>query len=131
MDLIKELIALSKKPETTVMEGSHVFPDVDKLELDPDRMDAHDVARALLPTMIRMAYVHLLEDKKTHERRHGPKSDDEDAYNFDLSKDALFERFEDLQNALADRIKELDEEDFNVAVKQLSREFTEPLEEKK
>jgi len=110
--------------ESLVMEAD-VFPDVDVIKLDPDRADSHDVVNALMPTLIRMAYVYLVDDKVKYERTH---KDDEDTP-FEFTEDELDERLENLIENVVKRLEEVSMRDRKADIKKMSGEFKEKLTE--
>jgi hypothetical protein len=110
--------------ESLVMEAD-VFPDIDVIKLDPDRADSHDVVNALMPTLIRMAYVYLTDDKIKYERTHR----DEEDTPFEFTEDELDDRLENLIENVIKRLEEVSTHDRKDYIKRLSSEFKEKLTE--
>lgn len=105
-----------------------LFSDFHEIKVDPDRDDLHDIQDKLLPVIVKMAYKNLFSDKEKHERKHGPKSTDEDAYNFEFTESALAEEVEAMLNALGNKLKELNSSDIKSTIKAVSKDFKDPLE---
>lgn len=80
---------------------------VDEIRLDPERDDSFDVVDKLMPFLIKQAYYYLNDKRNKHERVHGDPSDDEDAYNFDFSEDALRDELDDVITHLKNRFADL------------------------
>lgn len=116
-----------KNPTAPMLTEADVFPDVDVIKLDPDRADAYDVVSALMPTLVRMAYVYLTNDKVKYERTH---TDEEDTP-FEFSKDALDEQLENLIDNITKRLEDLSTHDRGDYIDRLKSEFKEKLEEPK
>lgn len=113
-----------------LLNEAMLFDDFYEIKLDPDRADTHDVMDRLTPLIVKMAYKNLHSDKEKHERKYGPKSDDEDAYNFDFSEDALADEVENVMNDLAGKLRNVSTKDIKAAIQAVSKEFKEPLEKK-
>lgn len=122
----KEVAFKELVKESLIMEAD-VFPDVDVIKLDPDRADAYDVVQALMPTLVRMAYVYLTDDKVKYERTH---TDEEDTP-FEFSKDALDEQLENLIDNITKRLEDLSTHDRGDYIDRISSEFKEKLQEPK
>lgn len=105
------------------------FDDVDVIKIDPDRDDAYDIASKLLPTLTKIAYTYLLHDRKTHERKHGSRSDDEDAYNFSFTKEELKNRLEELVKHVGDKLTDQADKDFDATFQSVSKDFKDKVEE--
>ena len=110
---------------------SMLFSELHNVKIDPDRADVGDLMDKLLPLLVKIAYKNLHSEKEQHERKHGPKSDDEDAYNFDFSVDALVEKVDELSDQLADELKYLKTAEVKDTIKALSKDLKEPLKDKK
>lgn len=110
--------------ESIVMEAD-VFADIDVIKLDPDRADSHDVVNALMPTLIRMAYVYLVDDKAKYERTHR----DEEDTPFEFTTDELDDRLENLIENVVKRFEEVSMRDRKADIKKMSSEFKEKLNE--
>jgi len=115
------------KSTPIITESKDVFPDVDVIKLDPDRADAYDVVQSLMPTLVRMSYVYLVEDKIKYERTH---KDEEDTP-FEFTEDALEERLDDLIKHIRNRLDDESSHDKKAAIDRLKGEFKEKLEEEK
>lgn len=116
------------KISALLTEAKMLFPDFHNIKLDPDRSDLHDVTNQLLPLIVKMAYKDLWVDKEQHERKYGPKSDDEDAYNFEFTHDALIDKVEDLLSVLAERFKDIRLADIKDEIKRAEKDFRDKLE---
>lgn len=112
-----------KDPIEQILIESDVFPDVDVIKLDPDRADAFDVVQALMPTLVRMAYVYLSDDKVKYERAH---TDEEDTP-FEFTKDALDEQLEKLIENICNRFEDFSTHDRGNYIDRVSSEFKEKL----
>lgn len=116
------------KISTLLSEAKMLFPDFHNIKLDPDRSDLHDITEQLMPLIVKMAYKDLWIAKEQHERKYGPKSDDEDAYNFEFTHDALADKVEDLLSALAERLKDVRSADIKDEIKRAEKDFEDKLE---
>ena len=107
----------------------HQFKEIDTITIDPDRDDVYDITNKIMPSLIRMAYTHLVADKVSHEKKFGASSDDEDSYNFSFTKSELVDRLETLINNLKDK---LDDETHGTELKdsitKMESEFKTPLD---
>lgn len=92
------------KLHSLLNEASMNFDDFDTIKVDPDRDDVYDLAEKIIPTIARLAYTNLMADKERHEKKYGPASDDEDAYNFQFDKSALVEEMEKVIDQLNTRL---------------------------
>lgn len=118
------------KLNSLLTESTMLFKDFHEIKVDPDRDDVRDITDKLLPLAVKMAYTQLYHDRKKHEQKYGEASDDdEDAYNFEFTADALSDLTEELLGHLADRIKEVSSSDINAAI--AAEKFVIPLEDKK
>jgi hypothetical protein len=106
-------------------ESKDIFPDVDVIKLDPDRADSYDVVNAIMPTLIRMAYVYLVEDKEKYERTH---TDEEDTP-FEFTEDALEDHLENLIDQVGKRFEDISNHDRKSFINRMKSEFKEKLEE--
>lgn len=103
--------------------SSDYFSDVDVIKFDPDKVDTHDIVNALMPTLVKMAYVQLSDDKKKYERTHT----DEDDEPFKFTKDELEERLDDIVGNLKDRLSDLSSRELIYHINKMEKEFREPL----
>lgn len=106
----------------------HQFKEKDTIVIDPDRDDSHDIVNKLMPTLIRMAYTHLVIDQVSHEKRHGPKSDDEDAYNFEFTKSELRDRISTLIDHVREKLDDITDSELDEDISRMEHEFKTPLE---
>jgi hypothetical protein len=113
----------------SLLSEAMLFKDFHEIKVDPDRDDSRDIADKLLPLAVKMAYTQLYHDRETHERKYGPSSEDEDAYNFEFTADALSDLTEELLNHLAEKLKDISTEDIKTAIS--AEKFVIPLETKK
>ena len=113
---------------TLLCESKMLFNEYHSIRIDPDRDDLYDVADKLLPAFVKMAYKNLVSDKERHEAKHGEKSSDEDAYNFEFTEDALLNEFETLTSLFAEKLKNLSSKEIKDLIKLSSKDFKEPLE---
>ena len=113
-----------------LLKEAMLFDDFHVIKLDPDRADTFDVFDQLKPLIVKMAYKNLHSDKEKHERKYGPKSDDEDAYNFEFTEEALAEEVESIMSDLAGKLNTISSKDVKSAIQAVSKEFKEPLEKK-
>lgn len=104
-----------------------LFKDFHEIKVDPDRDDLHDIENKLLPVLVKMAYTNLYHDRKKHEGKYGPPSDDEDSYNFEFTEDALSEMTTEMLDQLADRLKEVTTGDIKSTITASLKDFPEPL----
>jgi hypothetical protein len=111
-----------------VLSEAILFDDFHEIKVDPDRIDTFDLFDHLKPLIVKMAYKNLHSDKESHERKHGPRSDDEDAYNFEFTESALADEVEAIMNDLAGKLKTVSSKDVKAAIQAVSKEFKEPLE---
>jgi hypothetical protein len=116
------------KIATLLTEAKMLFPDFHEIKLDPDRSDLHDITNQLMPLIVKMAYKDLWIDKEKHEQKYGPKSDDEDAYNFEFTESALVDKVEDMLSALAERLKDIRMADIKEEIKRSEKDFQDKLE---
>jgi hypothetical protein len=106
-------------------EAKDVFPDVDVIKLDPDRADAYDVVQSIIPTLIRIAYTNLVNDKQKYERTHTDKED----ISFEFTKGALEEEVDKLIKHITNRFDDLSSHDKLSYIDRIKSEFKEKLEE--
>lgn len=104
------------------------FPDVEKLSFDPDRASAFDVQHALMPLLVKMAYVRVMDAKAKHEKDNWDP-EDEDHSEFNLSTDTLAEKVEDVINDLVGRLEGIRSDDIIQAIKLEKKSFKTPLTE--
>ena len=104
------------------------FSGEDTIKIDPDRDDYRGIVDKLMPTLVRMAYTHLVADKTAHEKRHGPKSDEEFAYNFKFTRHELATRVEKLIESVCSDLQEIGHNDMISYIAQVSKQFKTPLE---
>jgi len=108
----------------SLTEAKDVFPDVDVIKLDPDRADSYDVASAIMPTLVRMAYTNLYHEKTKYDRSH---TDEEDTP-FDFTISALEDELDDLIKHVRNRLDDQSSHDKKAYIKRLESEFTEKLQ---
>jgi hypothetical protein len=122
----KKIIAVAKAAlkEGLITEAKDVFPDVDVIKIDPDRADPYDVVSALMPTLVRMAYVTLSEDQVKYKRTH---TDPEDKFEF--TEDALEDLLDDLIKNVRNRLDDQSAHDKKAYIDRLKGEFKNKLEE--
>lgn len=118
-------ISPKKIKESLVTEAKDYFPDVDVIKLDPDRADTYDIVQALMPTLVRTAYVHLSHDKDKYERTHTEEDDEP----FEFTNDALEERLDTLIDAIRNRLDDQSSHDKHAAIEKIKSEFKEKLTE--
>ena len=106
-------------------EVQDLFKDMDVIKLDPDRADVYDVVNALMPTLVRMSYTFLVDDKRQHERTHT----DEDDAKFDFDTGALIEMVNETISTLRKRLSGVDDGDIKQLIDTIKGEFTQPLTE--
>lgn len=112
-------------------ESKDMFSDVDVIKLDPDRIDAYDIVQALMPTLVRTAYVILCHDKEKYERTHNPKAseDDEDGDDpFPFTADELEERLDDIVGHIKNRLDDMSSHDRHSYIERIKGEFKEKLD---
>ena len=126
MKNFKSFIGSEKSEQIT--EGKDVFPDVDVLKIDPDRADAYHIVQALMPTMVRIAYTHLVHDNIKFKREHANDADEENL-KFDFNVDGLEERLDDLVKAITRRFDDMTSHDKAAYISKIKSEFKEPLTE--
>ena len=105
-----------------------LFQDFYEFKIDPDRADTADLIDRLLPLIVKMAYTNLYHDREKHEKKYGPKSSDEDAYNFDFNEEKLVELVEELTDDLSGKLRTLKTADVKETIKAVEKEFKVPLE---
>jgi hypothetical protein len=113
-----------------ITEAKDVFPDVDVLKIDPDRADAYDIVQALMPTMVRIAYTHLMHDHTKFKREHEHDDPEEENQKFDFNVDGLEERLDDLVKAITRRFDDMTSHDKAAYIGKIKSEFKEPLDTK-
>lgn len=116
------------KIATLLSEAKMLFPEFHNIKLDPDRSDLHDITNQLMPLLVKMAYKDLWLEKQKHEQKHGPKSNDEDAYNFEFTEEALADKVDDLLSALAERLKDTRVADIKEEIQRSAKDFEDKLE---
>lgn len=100
------------------------------VKLHPKKDSMHDVRDSLMSFMIANAYHDLMNDKKTHEQRWGPKdTTDPEAYNFEFKMANLQEKVEYLIDDLADLMRTSAGRDLHMYLKLLN--LPEPLDDHK
>jgi len=115
----------------SILSEAMLFKDFHEIKVDPDRDDTHDIKDKLLPVIVKMAYTNLYHDRTKHEGKYGAASDDEDAYNFEFTEDALGEETEGILDNLAEKLKEISSSDINAAIVASAKDFPVPLDKKK
>lgn len=117
--------------DTLITESINYFDDVEEITLDPDRTDLYDVVNLLAPFLVKYAYVGLQFKRHQHERRHGPRSDEEDAYNFDdFTRAGLKDELEDVITHLKKRLDDLTSKRLDEYIDATIHTFKEPLRDK-
>jgi hypothetical protein len=109
--------------QATLTEGKDFFPDVDVIKLDPDRVDVYDIVSALMPTLVRMAYVDLSHDKEKYERTHTDEEDEP----FNFTVDELEDRLDKIIDNLKNRIDDMSSRDKHHYIDAIKKEFKEEL----
>lgn len=115
----------------SILSEALLFKDFHEIKVDPDRDDVFDIKDKLLPVIVKMAYTNLFHARKKHEQKYGEASDDEDAYNFEFTEDALNEETEEVLNILAEKLKEISSSDIKSVISASLKDFPMPLEKKK
>jgi hypothetical protein len=108
-----------------------LFKDFHEIKVDPDRDDIYDIKNKLLPLLVKMAYKNLTLDKEKHEKKYGPSTDEEEAFNFEFTEDALMEVTDDLVSDLIEKLTVMSNSDIKDAISASSKDFPTPLEKKK
>jgi hypothetical protein len=121
-----ELPKMKKIIESLVVEAKDVFSDVDVIKIDPDRADPYDIVSAVMPTLVRAAYVLLVEDQIKYKR-----NKDEDDPEFEFTEEALSERLDELIKQVCRRFDDQSRHDLNAYITRLKGEFKVKLEEEK
>ena len=111
----------------TLTESKDFFPDIDVLKIDPDRADAYDIVQTLMPTLVRIAYVNLMEKKIKYDRTHKDKDDEPFVFN----NDALEDELDDLIKFVRNRMDDLSSHDKKSYIDKVKTEFSEKLIENK
>jgi len=106
-------------------EAKDLFPEVDVIKIDPDRADVYDIVQSIMPTMVRIAYTNLVNDKEKYERTHT----DEEDIPFEFTKDALEEEVDNLIKHITNRMDDLSSHDKSAYIDRIKSEFKEKLEE--
>ena len=115
----------------SILSEAMLFKDFHEIKVDPDRDDSHDIKDKLLPVIVKMAYTNLYHDRTKHEGKYGAASDDEDAYNFDFTEDALSDMTEELLDDLAEKLKNISSSDIKSTIMASIKDFPAPLDKKK
>lgn len=118
--------AIAKFMPPTLTEGRDRFDDVDVIKLDPDRADIYDIVSALMPTLTRIAYTYLIDDKERYEKTHRDEEDDP----FEFTESELEDRLDDVIRLLRDKLDDQTSSDKMSYIKALAKEFKEPLQAK-
>lgn len=132
MNLLKNLVTTHKLLEDEIVTESNLFPDVDTIRLDPDRVDVYDIVSHLLPTIVKISYTFLHADKIKHERKYGsddPDTEEDDKFAF--NKSALRDEIQQVIQHLTDRLEGLTYTDFDNTIDAVSKEFKYPLDKEK
>lgn len=116
---------------TSLLFETMLFKDFHEIKIDPDRDDIHDIKNKLLPVLVKMAYKNLTLDREKHQKKYGPSSDEEDAFNFEFTQDALAEATDDLVSDLIEKLTEMSNSDVIDAITTSLKDFPVPLEKKK
>jgi hypothetical protein len=106
----------------SLTEAKNLFNDVDVIKLDPDRVDAHDIVSAIMPTLVRVAYTQLVYDQTKYNRG----KDDEDP-EFEFTADELEERLDTLIGHVRDKL-DMSGHDKMDYINKMSSEFKQKLE---
>lgn len=115
--------------ESISLTEEELFPHFDEIKIDPDRNDPYDLAHAIMPSIIRMAYTFLYHDKVKHDRTYSPS--DEDENQFDFSEQALVEEVDSVRTHLKDRLDNISDKDISEMISRMMKEFKHPLDKKK
>ena len=107
-------------------EAVDLFPEVDVIKFDPDRIDMYDVVNSLMPTLARVAYVILSQKKVKYDSTHTDEEDEP----FEFTKDALEEELSDVVDDLVERLNDQTMRDRLEIIDKLSGEFKD-LKDKK
>jgi len=127
MKFIEMQVKFKLSAPGSINEGKDLFSDVDVLKIDPDRADVYDVVQALMPTLVRMSYTYLIDDKTKYDRANHP--DDEDYKPFEFDVNALEERLDDLVRSIRDKLEDLTAADRKAYINKVKSEFKEKLTE--
>jgi|ERR1017187_1244334 hypothetical protein len=110
-----------------LFEAKDLFPDVDVIKIDPDRADVYDIVQGIMPTLVRVAYTHLVDDKVKYNRTHT----DEDDIPFEFTIGALEECLDEFIHNIKDKLDDISMHDRVTYIKGVSSEFKEKLDEGK
>lgn len=111
-----------------IFEATDIFPREENIIIDPARDGPYDIARDLLPALVKVAYASLWFKRNRHENLHGPKSDEPDAYNFDFTHQALEDEIETLIDHVGQSLKDLKAAEIKAEIKKSEKDFKEPLQ---
>jgi hypothetical protein len=114
------------KLQTILSENMDFFSEVDTIRLDPDRTDTYDVAQALMPVIVKLAYVKAMQDKAKHEKANWDP-DDEDYTEFQLTTDVMVEKVEEVLESLRDNLSEFRSNEIVSAIKAEKKHFKIPV----
>jgi len=109
------------------LKESKLFDAPDELKIDVDQDGPYDLAHALLPVLVKMAYVNLHALKRQHEKKHGPRSDEPDAFNFSFTHSALEEEVHVLIDDLREKLNESSSTDVRSAIASVAKSFKDPI----
>jgi hypothetical protein len=115
MSLLSELLALRTAPvqASNLHEGAmHWFADNTTLSFDPDRTDVYDIVHDLMPLLVKIAFVHLMEDKEKHDKMYHDEPDNE----FEYTEDTLADKVQELAKAMCERFDDMSAADYVSAV---------------
>ena len=99
-----------------IINESNFFPDIDRIEIDPDKVFASDVVDSILPTLLKIAYKNLMLEKQSHDRKFGVDSD----YQFRIDENALIEQFEDVAGEVVGILNTLKESKIKKQISELN-----------
>lgn len=99
------------------------------ITLDPNG-DMYEAIESVMTYIVKSAYEEMVYDRKKHEQKYGPRSDDEDAYNFEFTEAALEDRIDSFVVAFKDCLTEKSNsfQQTRDYISSLSHTFAEPLE---
>lgn len=124
-----------KKLSDSLNESRDVFKDQHVIKLDPDRTDVWDVAREIMPVLVKLAYKeHIAERDKHNKQRHvaDPRdADDEDDPEYEFTTEALVSLVDEYVSAMKKRLNDISDDDIRSYIEGVSHDFPEKLVQKK
>lgn len=116
---------LNNKVQTKqINEATDYFPNVDLIKIDPDRADSYDIVSALLPTLVKIAYVDMSHDKVKYDRTHN----DEEDTPFDFSESELVDRLDNVINQIRNRLDDMSAQDKKAFINRVKSDFITKLD---